>query len=39
MTSVSKEVYLDWYKKMLLWRKFEEKAEFCIRLPNRVGKN
>ena len=26
MTSISKEVYLDWYKKMLLWRKFEEKA-------------
>ena len=26
MPSISKEVYLDWYKKMLLWRKFEEKA-------------
>ena len=26
MTSVTKEVYLDWYKNMLLWRKFEEKA-------------
>lgn len=26
MASVSKEIYLDWYKNMLLWRKFEEKA-------------
>ncbi len=26
MASVSKEVYLDWYQNMLLWRKFEEKA-------------
>ena len=26
MASVNNQVYLNWYKEMLLWRKFEEKA-------------
>ena len=25
MQKITKEVYLDWYENMMLWRKFEDK--------------
>ena len=34
MQKITKEVYLDWYENMMLWRKFEDKLA-AVYIPTK----